>query len=408
MARWAMRRGASVRACDRRDGLECPADLASVEWIAGEDGPALLEGVDVVVPSPGVPADSPVLAGAVARGIAVLSEIEVAARVIEAPIVAVTGTNGKSTTTSLIGAMLERAGRRTFTGGNLGTPLVDAVDGGFDVVVAEVSSFQLEWVDEFHPRVALLLNVTDDHLDRYRDVDHYAETKARIFARQGAGDFAILNREDPRVARFAPGIASEVRTFGSVPPATSAGIHATIDGDAVVLEETGGRLVFPLARVKLAGQHNRENLMAALLAARALDVPATVLQEAIEDFSGLRHRLEAVAEIDGIAYVDDSVVLVAGGLSKGGDYGVARHLLARKVRVLSLYGAAREELGDAWAGVAETSSFERFADAVTAASRAARSGDVVLLSPACASMDQFENYAARGDAFAAQVRGQKP
>ena len=427
MARWAMRRGASVRACDRRDGLECPADLASVEWIAGEDGPALLEGVDVVVPSPGVPADSPVLAGAVARGIAVLSEIEVAARVIEAPIVAVTGTNGKSTTTSLIGAMLERAGRRTFTGGNLGTPLVDAVDGGFDVVVAEVSSFQLEWVDEFHPRVALLLNVTDDHLDRYRDVDHYAETKARIFARQGAGDFAILNREDPRVARFAPGIASEVRTFGSAPPATSAGIHATIDGDAVVLEETGGRLVFPLARVKLAGQHNRENLMAALLAARALDVPATVLQEAIEDFSGLRHRLEAVAEIDGIAYVDDSkgtnvgallkslegyadgsVVLVAGGLSKGGDYGVARHLLARKVRVLSLYGAAREELGDAWAGVAETSSFERFADAVTAASRAARSGDVVLLSPACASMDQFENYAARGDAFAAQVRGQKP
>lgn len=426
-ARWLARAGARVRACDRRPGLERPADLGAVDWIAGDDGPTLLDGVDLVVPSPGVPADSPVLADAVARGLPVLSEVEVAARGLVAPLVAVTGTNGKSTTTSLIGAMLEADGRRTFTGGNLGTPLVDAAGGDWDAVVAEISSFQLEWVDRFHPRVALLLNVTDDHLDRYRDFDHYARTKARIFARQGTGDVAILNRDDPEVARFGPQIAAEVRTFGSAAPPRTSGGAAMLDGEAIAIDEPGGRLVFPLARTRLAGQHNRENLMAAILAARALDVPPAAIQRTIDSFEGLRHRLESVAEVGGVSFVDDSkgtnvgallkslegyrdgtVVLIAGGLSKGGDYGVARPLLGRKVRFLCLYGAARDELGRAWDSVVGTSRHESFADAVEAAAREARPGDVVLLSPACASMDQFENYAARGDAFAAQVRAMKP
>lgn len=426
-ARWLSGIGARVRACDRRPALERPGDLAGVEWIAGDDGPRLLDGIDLVVPSPGIPADAPVLAAAVARGVPVLSEIEVAARRIAAPIVAITGTNGKSTTTSLVGAMLECDGRRTFTGGNLGTPLVDAADGTWDAVVAEISSFQLEWVERFRPRVALLLNVTDDHLDRYRDFDHYARTKARIFARQGPGDVAILNRDDPAVLRFTPEIAAEVRTFGTVPPAGSRGVAASIEGDAIVVDEPAGRLVFPLARTRLAGRHNRENLMAAILAARALDVAPGVVQRTIDSFEGLRHRLEAVAEIAGVSFVDDSkgtnvgallkslegyrdgsVVLVAGGLSKGGDYGIAREMLRRKVRFLSLYGAAREELRDAWDGATATACHEIFADAVAAAAREARSGDVVLLSPACASMDQFENYAARGDAFAAQVRALQP
>ena len=190
--------GARVRAADRRTSVAGVSTLEpGVEIVLGRDGPDLLAGIDLVVPSPGVPADAAVLTEAVRRGIPVRSEIEVAFLALDAPVLAVTGTNGKSTTTSLLGAMLEQAGFRVFTGGNLGTPLIDAIGGGFDLVVAEVSSFQLEWVDAFRPAVGLLLNVTDDHLDRYSDFSHYAETKARIFARQREADLAVLNRDDP-------------------------------------------------------------------------------------------------------------------------------------------------------------------------------------------------------------------
>ncbi|HEY8514221.1 MAG TPA: UDP-N-acetylmuramoyl-L-alanine--D-glutamate ligase [Candidatus Binatia bacterium] len=422
LARHLTGRGARVRACDRRADAALPDDVADVELVRGTDGPELLDGVDLVVPSPGVPADSALLREACRRGVPLWSEIELAAREIAAPLVAITGTNGKSTTTSLVGAMLERAGRKVFTGGNLGTPLVDAVGGDFDVVVAEVSSFQLEWVEAFRPRVAALLNVTDDHLDRYRDRQHYLETKARIFARQSADDVAVLNRDDAAVAALAPSLRSSVQTFGSAPPTRRGAGDASLDGDDVVVDEAGAPLRFSLRRTTLAGQHNRENVMAALLVARALGAPADALQAALDEFRGLRHRLELVREVGGVTYVDDSkgtnvgallkslegyrdgsVVLIAGGLDKGGDYGVARPLLARKLRHLVLYGKARDFLADVWRGVAETTVRERFADAVAAAIAVARPGDVVLLSPACASMDQFENYAARGDAFAAIV-----
>lgn len=427
MARYLREVGATVRLCDRRADLALPAHLTvGAELVRGADGPELLAGVELVVPSPGVPADAPLLRAAVDRGIAVWSEIEVAARALAAPIVAITGTNGKSTTTSLVGAMLEQAGRRVFTGGNLGTPLVDALGGDFDVIVAEVSSFQLEWVETFRPRVGCLLNVTDDHLDRYRDLEDYAATKARLFARQGSADVAVLNRDDLRVARLARSVAAEARTFGwGRPEAAGApqGLAAVIGVDAVEIEEPGGRLSFPLARLRLAGRHNRENVAAALLAARAVGAPPAALQAALESFAGLRHRLELVHEARGVAFVDDSkgtnvgalarslegfpdggVVLVAGGLAKGGDFTVARELLRRKVRFLALYGAARGLLADAWQDAAEMRGFAAFAEAVQAAAAAARPGDVVLLSPACASQDQFASYAERGDVFAALVR----
>ena len=420
--------GARVRVCDRRADAPLPEGAdARVEVVRGADGPEQLDGIDLVIPSPGVPADAPLLAAAVARGIPVRSEIELAAAAITAPLVAITGTNGKSTTTMLIGAMLERAGRRTFTGGNLGTPLVDAVGGAYDAVVAEISSFQLEWVERFHPRVGLLLNVTDDHLDRYRDFAHYRDTKARLFARQGAGDVAVLNRDDREVMAVAPRLRGALRTFGAERPfagATASTGDAWVEGDAIVLREPAGELRVSLARTSLLGQHNRENVMAAVLAARALDVPPAVVQETVDTFRGLRHRLETVREVGGVAYVDDSkgtnvgallkslegyrdgsVLLVAGGLAKGGDYTVARPLLARKVRHAVLYGDARAFLERSWGGAVDLESHERFADAVGAAIARARSGDVVLLSPACASMDQFKDYAARGDAFAAMVRG---
>lgn len=424
LARHLTSRGARVRVCDRRPDAPLPDGTdARVEIVRGADGTEQLDGIDLVIPSPGVAATAPLLVAAVERGIPVRSEIELAAASITAPLVAITGTNGKSTTTTLIGEMLERAGRRTFTGGNLGTPLVDAAHGAYDVVVAEISSFQLEWVEEFHPHVGLLLNVTDDHLDRYHDFAHYRDTKARLFARQDEGDVAILNREDAEVMVVAPRLRAAVATFGSARPASDAPGTAFVDGDAIVLRERARDLRFPLARTSLQGQHNRENLMAALLAARALDVPHEVLQDVIDTFRGLRHRLETVREVHGVAYVDDSkgtnvgallkslegyrdgsVVLIAGGLAKGGDYGVARTLLARKARHVVLYGAARAFLEQSWSGSAALESHERFADAVGAAITHARTGDVVLLSPACASMDQFKDYAARGDAFAAMVR----
>lgn len=425
VARYLLRCGARVVACDGRADAALPAELESeIEALRGVDGTALVPGVDLVVPSPGVATSADVLVAARRRGIPVVSEIELAAAALDAPLVAITGTNGKSTTTTLVGEMLARAGKNVFTGGNLGTPLIDAVGGRHDVVVAEVSSFQLEWVEGFRPRIGVLLNVTDDHLDRYRDRAHYLATKARLFARQRSDDVAVLNRDDAGVASLTAGLAAEVRTFGSSPPAERSrrGVFAWLAGDAVVLEEREGRGRYSLARSALAGQHNRENVMAALLAARALDAPPPVLQEAIDAFRGLRHRLELVRETGGVRYVDDSkgtnvgalikslegypdgsVVLIAGGLAKGGDYGVARDLIARKVRHLALYGAARAVLGEVWRGAAEATSHERFADAVADAVAAARAGDIVLLSPACASMDQFRDYAARGDAFAALV-----
>jgi UDP-N-acetylmuramoylalanine--D-glutamate ligase len=414
VARHLDARGAAVRACDARADLALPEDLPrSVEVVRGQDGVELLGGVDLVVPSPGVPADAPVLRRAVRLGIPVLSEIELASRAISAPIVAITGTNGKSTTTSLIGAMLESAGHRVFTGGNLGTPLIDAAGGSFAVVVAEVSSFQLEWVESFRPHVGSLLNVTDDHLERYRDRGHYLATKARLFARQDAGDTAILNRDDPRVSALAPSLHARVRTFGA-----SGEGGAALDGERIRLDEPGGPLWFSLRACKLAGQHNRENLMAALLVARCLDAPVDALQSTIDRFVGLRHRLELVREHAGVGYVDDSkgtnvgallkslvgfpdgqVILIAGGLAKGGDYGVARDLLRQKVRHAVLYGRARDVLADAWDGVTDVTLVAGFADAFSAARSHARPGDVVLLSPACASMDQFRDYAQRGDAF---------
>ena len=428
VARHLLRVGAQVRLCDSKADARVPDDLAgSVELLVGDDGAAHLSGVDLVVPSPGVPASAPILRAAVERGIPVLSEIEVAARAISAPLVAITGTNGKSTTTSLAGAMLARSGRSVFVGGNLGTPLIDAVGGDYEIVVAEISSFQLEWVDRFRPHVAAFLNVSDDHLDRHGNLESYARLKARVFARQTADDVAVLNRDDAHVVAASREVRSRVHGFGSASPAprpSSRGErHADATGGEVRFLVPEGDFSVRVANPALFGAHNHENVMAAGLIALALDVSPGDLQAAVDGFTGLRHRMEAVREVAGVAYVDDSkgtnvgallralesfgdgkVVLIAGGLAKDGDYSIARSLLERKVRRIELYGAARDVLERSWNGAAEIESHPRFADAVAAASRAAAPGDVVLLSPACASMDQFKDYAARGDAFQALVR----
>jgi UDP-N-acetylmuramoylalanine--D-glutamate ligase len=393
------------------------AASARLELHLGGEDAGSLAGVALVIPSPGVPADAPLLRAAQQRGIPIVSEIELAARALTIPILAVTGTNGKSTTTTLLGDMLRAGGARPFVGGNLGTPLIVAAGGEYDVAVAEISSFQLEWVERFRPRVGVLLNVTDDHLDRYADLDSYGATKLRVFARQDANDVAVLNGGDPWIRRHAGAIPAEKLWFGA-----GEGVALRADAAAIRLRRAGREEeVYPLHAVRLAGAHNRENMMAAIAAARAFGVPPAAVQTALERFAGLEHRVELVRERDGVRWVNDSkgtnagavikslesfaggVILLAGGVPKGGDYGVLIAPVRRAVKRALLFGAARELLARTLAGATEVEIVDSLEEAVARAAAVAVRGDTVLLSPACASFDMFRDYAERGRRFKALV-----
>ena len=410
-------RGGTVRLVDRSAArLADVAVPAGIEIQAGDEADAALRGIDVVVPSPGVAASHPLLQGAVRRGLPVLSEIELAARILTCPILAVTGTNGKSTTTVLLGAMLREAGLSVFVGGNLGTPLIEAcADGGaYAACVVEVSSFQLEWVCVFRPRVAVLLNLTPDHLDRYASMDEYGRAKAALLAAQQPEDVAVLNRDDPWVWEQRRKTRAAVISFGHDPVE----FGTALDGDTIVYAgpEPPVRR-FPLTAVRLQGAHNRENMMAAVTAAAIFGTAAAAIQRALEHTTSLPHRLELVAERGDVRFFDDSkgtnvgaveksvasfdhgVVLLAGGYDKGGDFRVLAPLLRARVKHLVLFGAAgptiRAQLGDT---VAHT-VVPDLATAVRTAAAQATAGDTVLLSPGCASFDEFSDYAARGRRF---------
>ena len=414
-------RGVRVRAADVRPAtaLEVGEAPAGVELRLGEDGPQLLAGVELVVPSPGVPRDAPVLAAAVRRGIPVWSEIELAFRLLACPLVAITGTNGKSTTTTLVGLALERAGRRTFVGGNLGTPLIAAVDRAPEIAVAEVSSFQLEWVERLRPRVGCLLNLTPDHLDRHAGFAEYRAAKARLFAAQEARDFAVVNRDDAEAWRAVAGVRARLVSFGAGTVACGAfageGFVALRLSDAP--EERYG-----LGRTRLAGRHNVENILAAVTVARLAGAPPAAVQAAIDDMEPLPHRLTRIAERDGVAWYDDSkatnvgaaaksldsfagpVVLLAGGVDKGGGYDALAAAAAGKVRRALVFGEAAEAIGAALAAVAvPVERVPTLEQAVARAAAVSAAGDTVLLAPACASFDMFADYAARGRAFRAAV-----
>jgi UDP-N-acetylmuramoylalanine--D-glutamate ligase len=419
VTRFLLAAGAQVRVSDRRPAAELGADVpadARVELRCGDERFADLDGVALVVPSPGVAADAPLLGEAVRRGIPVRSEIELAARALGIPLLAVTGTNGKSTTTTLLGEMLRTGGERPFVGGNLGTPLITAVGGRHSMAVVEVSSFQLEWVERFQPRVGILLNVTEDHLDRYADLDAYGATKLRLFARQTAEDVAILNGGDPWIRRHATSLRAATLWFGG-----GEGVALRADGAAIRMRLDGREEIYPLAKVALTGAHNRENMMAAIAAARAVGIAPAAVQEALEAFRGLPHRLELVRERDGVRWVDDSkgtnagaviksleghehhVILLAGGIDKGGDYGVLVEPVRRAVKRAILFGASRAMLARVLGSATEVELVDSLTEAVTSAAAAAETGDTVLLSPACASFDMFRDYADRGRQFQALV-----
>jgi UDP-N-acetylmuramoylalanine--D-glutamate ligase len=417
-ARFLARQGAQVAISDLRQSdalkleIEALAGLPITFHLGGE-ATSWLDNMDYVVPSPGVPMNNPMLREALVRHIAVLSEIELAYPFFRAPLIAITGTNGKSTTTTLIGAMLKADGRKTFLGGNLGAPFIGAVSDDWDWGVVEISSFQLEWVERFRPLIALHLNVTEDHLDRYPSFADYCRAKERIFAAQTKDDVAILNRDDPLVWRLRRQVKAQVVSFGFAEVA--AGVFAS--GDEIVWRAGADEERFSLRKAKIQGVHNVENLMAAIAAAKCAGVSRRAIEKTLEEFPGLEHRLEFVREKDGVRYYNDSkgtnvgavvkslasfaapVILLAGGVDKGGDYGPLADGVKQKVRRLVLFGAAKAVIAAALGQLTETAVVDDIHAAVRDAAAHARPGDVVLLSPACSSFDQFNNYAERGRAF---------
>jgi UDP-N-acetylmuramoylalanine--D-glutamate ligase len=418
-ARFLATRGAILTMTDRRTDLD-RSKLPSGTIHLGVEEPAWLRGIELVVTSPGVPRDSILIRAASEQGIPVIGEIELASRFITAPLIAVTGTNGKSTVVVMLGEIMKAAGMRTFVGGNLGTPLVDAIGGGYDVAVVEVSSFQLESIDEFRPRVGVHLNLSDDHFDRYRDLEDYGNAKARLFENQDPSDYAILNRDDPNVWKLAATMRAQVISFGH-----ARGDHAKslwAEGNAIRFDLGARRGRISLENFRLKGQHNVANAMAASASALALNVEPETIERALAEFRGLAHRIEVVAEKSGVTYIDDSkgtnvgavveaidalpapIILIAGGLDKGGDYSPLLRPLHEKVRLAILNGAARTKMREALDGATTIDVVATLKDAVEHAARAARAGDTVLLSPACSSFDQFKDYAERGNVFKELVR----
>lgn len=422
-ARFLVRHGAKVQVSDCKNEEELRGEVEAlrglpIRFLLGGEETAWLKEVDLFVASPGVPSGNPLLQEAGKRGIEILSEIELASRFLDVPLIGVTGTNGKSTTTTLIGEILKTQGWNTFVGGNIGSPLIGFVSGHWDWGVVEASSFQLEWVERFRPKIAVMLNVTEDHLDRYPDLASYCAAKERIFDAQEETDLAVLNRDDPMVWSMRERVRAQVVSFGW--GEVTEGVFAITD--EMIWRGRGEEARFPLSRVKIQGVHNIENMMAAVAVVKSISVSTEAIQETIEKFSGLEHRLEFVREKNGILFYNDSkgtnvgavvkslsgfsapVILLAGGIDKGGDYRPLENEVKQRVKKLILFGAAKGIIKKALGHLTETVIAETLEAAVREAYRSAQPGDVVLLSPACSSFDMFQNYQERGRTFKSLVR----
>jgi UDP-N-acetylmuramoylalanine--D-glutamate ligase len=418
------RRGAQVTVSDVRsaDALakEIPALIeAGIMVETGGHGLLTFRRQDLIVVSPGVPLDTPELAQVKSFGLPVIGELELAARFIKGRMLAITGSNGKTTTTALVGEILAKAGLPTLVGGNIGVPVVALIDESTDETwsVLEVSSFQLETTDEFHPAIAVILNITPDHLDRHGNFENYALAKERIFAAQNGRDCLVLNADNARTAEAASRSKARVYWF-SVEHAVAQG--AWLEQGNVVYRsapDAATEIVMPLSGIHLKGAHNAENVLAAVTAARLAGAPANVVRLAIESFQAVEHRLEFVATHNGVDFYNDSkatnvdatskaiaafdsgIHLILGGKDKGSDYTELAQLLRKRVRAVYTIGAAAAKIESQLRGVVAIESCETLDKAVIAAASAARPGEVVLLAPACASFDQFESYEHRGRAF---------
>jgi UDP-N-acetylmuramoylalanine--D-glutamate ligase len=420
-ARWLQRRGAIVRATDQAHESRLGPAVAELRNMGitletGGHSDQSFTAAEMIVLSPGVPHMLPALQAARARGIPVIGEIELAARLIRQPIVAVTGTNGKTTTTELVGAMLAASGQRVFVGGNIGRPLIDYVDSGMDAetVIAEVSSFQLDTIETFRPDIGVLLNITADHLDRYPDFAAYAAAKLRLFENQTTRDIAVLNGGDPVIGTHAGTLRSRKLLFNTTDPDGA----ARLSNRRLILRLPGHEPVdLDLAGFRLRGAHNAENAAAAALAALSAGASPTGIQAALNAFRPAAHRLETIAVIRDVEYVNDSkatnvdavlralecfaspVVLIMGGIDKGGDFGLLRQAVQQRCRALILLGGSRDTLRAALGGLRPTREVATMRDAVHAAQALADAGDTVLLAPGCASFDLYANYQERGEDF---------
>jgi UDP-N-acetylmuramoylalanine--D-glutamate ligase len=412
------REGATVRVSElrAREAVELTVDHSEVEVLWGGHRPEHLEGITVVVTSPGVPEPSPLLQAALDRGLPVWSELELAARLCDVPIVAVTGTNGKTTTTELVASMLRRAGLRARACGNVGYPFSAAVTEEVDALSVEVSSFQLRFVETFHPRVSVLLNVAPDHLDWHGSLAAYAEAKARIFARQGSGDVHIGNADDPAGAEVSRGAPCEVRWFREGPP--SAGDVGVVDGRIVAAFDPP----VELGRPPGGSPSFLSDTAAAAAAALAFGAPAEAVAATISESHPGPHRGTEVARLGSVRFVDDSkatnphaalaaleglhdVVLIAGGLAKGLDLSPLRHAAPRLSAVVAI-GQAAPQVAEVFSGMVKVRTADSMEQAVAVAAEEVAPDGTVLLAPACASQDMFRDYGDRGDRFAAAARAE--
>ncbi len=416
--------GARVTVSDTRSAValakEIPALLdAGIMVEAGGHGLLTFRRQDLIVVSPGVPMDTPEVKQAQAFGLPVIGELELAGRYLQGQVVAITGSNGKTTTTTLLGKIFREAGLSTLVGGNIGLPVIDLVaeSSPETVSVLEVSSFQLETVEEFHPRIAVILNITPDHLDRHGSFENYVAAKERIFARQEAGDALVLNADDRVVQMSASRSKGEVFWFSG----TRVVRRGTFvrDGVIVWVEKEGGvtEPVMPVAEIPLKGAHNVENVLAAVCAARLAAIPAEKIRASVASFKAVEHRLELVANVGGVEFYNDSkatnvdatmkavasfpggIHLILGGKDKDSDYGLLAALLKERVKVVYTIGSAAEKIERQLHGVVKMVAAETLQVAVNEAAKSAVAGDVVLLAPACSSFDQFENYEYRGQVF---------
>jgi UDP-N-acetylmuramoylalanine--D-glutamate ligase len=423
------RRGAQVTVSDVRSAealaKEIPALIEEGIMVeAGGHGLLTFRRQDLIVVSPGVPLDTPELAQVKHFGLPVIGELELAARFLKGKMLAVTGSNGKTTTTTLLGEILAAGGLRTLVGGNIGVPVVALIEDSTDETwsVLEVSSFQLESTEEFHPAIAVILNITPDHLDRHGSFENYAAAKERIFARQIAADCLVLNADNPRSAEAATRSAARVYWFSIEHPVAQG---AWLEDGFVVYraaQDAATEKVMPLRGIPLKGAHNIENVLAAVAAARLAGVPVEAIRGAIEKFQAVEHRLEYVATHNGVQFYNDSkatnvdatakavaafsggIHLILGGKDKNSDYTQLTELLRERVNAVYTIGSAAAKIESHLRGVVAIHSCETLDKAVHCAASAARGGEVILLAPACSSFDQFENYEQRGRVFKELVK----
>lgn len=425
LSRFLAGAGARVTVTDQAAAPDLAASRLEIQGLGVMEELGALQpqwqGYDFILLSPGVPLELPWLDAARKAGIPVWGELELAGHFLKRPLIAVSGTNGKTTTTTLVGEMLKASGLKPLVGGNIGTPLVALLpqQEEADCLVVEVSSFQLDTAPHFHPQAAALLNITPDHLDRYPSFAAYIASKARLFRCQGPEDLRVLNADDAAVRALGRGPGRAYYFSTSYPQAEG----AWVEPEAVRVRLAGGwEITFPLSQIRLPGRHNLENIMAALLLALDAGAQPAACREVLAQFRGLPHRLEWVANVGGVEFYDDSkgtnvgavarslahfmrpVILIAGGRDKDSDFSLLSPLIRAHVKALVLLGESRDLLARVWQGLAPAHMVRDLEEAVAQAQKLAQPGEVVLLSPACASFDMFKDYAQRGETFQRLVR----